>query len=142
MTQRNKRIKKNQFVIPLLTNERTEVKAGIMKSLYDAVKFGRLAYADCVDPDTKEVIPMLALVGDQAGDTFDVNKVFPIAFFISSEEESLRYGIANGAGQYITRERDLGIFAGTNKTLDAEIVEEREGSREAEEGAAEAGALG
>ena len=95
-----KRTKRNQFVIPLLTNERTDVKANVMRSLYDSVKFGRLAYVDCVDPDTTEVIPMLALVGDMEGSNFDIQKVFPIAYFISSEEESLRYGIADGNGNY------------------------------------------
>ena len=102
-----------------------------MKSLYDAVKFGRLAYADCVDPKTGTVVPMLAIVGDQESGSFDVSKVFPIAYFIESEEESLSYGIANGNGQYITRERDLGIFDGTNTQLPT--PQEEEGT--AEEGA-------
>ena len=79
---------------------------------------------------------MLALVGDQTGDVFDVTKVFPIAYFISSEEEALSYGIANGAGQYITREKDLGVFAGTNKQCEAEEVDEGgEALRSPEEGA-------
>lgn len=119
-----KRTKRNQFVIPLLTNERTDVKANVMRSLYDAVKFGRLAYVDCVDPDTKEVIPMLALVGDMEGSNFDIQKVFPIARFIASEDESLSYGIANGEGQYITRDKDLGVFEGTNKSIEATTDED------------------
>jgi len=124
VNKRNKRMKKNEFVIPLLTNERTDVKATIMRSIYDATKFGRLAYVDCVDPDTKEVVPMLAMIGDMEGSEFDISKVFPIAYFIASEEESLRYGIANGNGQYITRERDLGVFDGLGKQIDANLVEE------------------
>ena len=132
MAKRTKRIKKNQFVIPLLTNERTDIKAGIMKSLYDAVKFGRLAYVDFVNPDMNQVIPMLALVEDQTGDSFDISKVFPIAYFISSEEESLSFGIADGNGNYIVRDKNLGIFEGSNVDLGTVLEEEGKASEGAD----------
>lgn len=131
-----KRTKKNQFHITIMTNDRNEIKANLMKQLYDAVKFGRLAYVDAADPNTQEVVPMLAIVGDMTDGKFDINNVFPIAYFISSEEESLSYLIPDGAGQYVSRRKadpELGVFDGLG-----EVIEAREEDGKAEEGSTEA----
>ena len=126
-SKRTRNTKDKEIPIVLLTNDRNPAKANLMFGMYNAVKAGKLGYIDAMDPDTGQIVPMLMCIEMDKSGKFDVKNVFPIATLIRSEQESFKYWLPDGAGNYVKRD---GLPASVEETIEVEELtdEQRNGS--------------
>jgi len=118
-----KRTKPKDIPIVILTNDRNPAKANLMFSLYNAVKAGKLGYMDGMDPDTGSIVPMLVGIEPSPDGKFEANNIYPLAILVRSEEESFKYWMPDGGGNYYKRNGDPVSMTETDNNAEA-IVEQ------------------
>lgn len=80
----------------LLTNELTDLKKFMIKSIVQAADYDELAYMDGRDPDTGEIVPLLVALENNGNNNVSV---YPIARFYVGRDIP-QFELPDGRGNY------------------------------------------
>lgn len=122
--------KLQQAPLVILSNERSPAKAEMLQMFYNAAKMGQIGLVDGMDPDTGEILPMLAGIAMKDG---ELTGVFPLATLMQDINQIARILIPDGQGNYVSTNSNLAESDNGSPEPEAEA----EGGEAVEQGQAE-----